>query len=157
MQFENLKFPRTLLLKFSRYHRRIKSESQTSSRLLRLCFFAPPGLVAISGPQSHGLRSGPNSFAGPRLGRTCAEAAGGAKSRINTAFPSVLDRPTAHQIGKLTVFLNCPLQLFPFICYKQFTESSVWLTGRIVCNSRARPASKVVESVKLSSRPGHGT
>ena len=29
------------------------------------------------------------------------------------------------QIGKLTHFLNSPLQFFAFIWYKQFTESSV--------------------------------
>jgi len=40
------------------------------------------------------------------------------------------------QIGKLPQFSNWPLHFFPFIWYKQFTESSVWLAGRIVCNSR---------------------
>jgi len=30
------------------------------------------------------------------------------------------------------VFLNCPLQFFAFIWYKQFTESKVWQSGIFV-------------------------
>jgi hypothetical protein len=47
-----------------------------------------------------------------------------------------LRSPNPNQIGKLTHFSNYPLQFFLFIWYKQFTESSVWLAGCIVCNSR---------------------
>ena len=35
-------------------------------------------------------------------------------------------------------FVNTPLRSGPFIWYKQFTESSVWLAGRICRNSRRR-------------------
>ena len=33
----------------------------------------------------------------------------------------------------------------------------MWLAGRIVCNSRARPASKFIRECRVLNRPGHGT
>jgi hypothetical protein len=55
--------------------------------------------------------------------------------------PLYTSSPTSkpHQISKLPHFSKSPLRFFPFIWYKQFTESSVWLARRIVCNSRRAP------------------
>ena len=67
--------------------------------------------------------------------------------------------PIRHQTGKLTHFSTSPLRSSAFICYKQFTESSVWQPGVFFCNSRRRPASKIIEPdcKPALNRPGHGT
>src|SRR5215472_2594817 len=50
--------------------------------------------------------------------------------------------PTPNQFRKLsTTFFTSPLHFLSSLCYKQCTER-VWLAGRIICISRARPASK---------------
>ena len=50
-----------------------------------------------------------------------------------------------HQIGKLKQFSNSRLRFSGFIWYKQFTESMCVAGWALFCNSRARPASNVLE------------
>ncbi len=100
---------------------------------------APPGLLKsfLALPTACAVGSGPSPPRGfvngvrfrPSFRNWDRNAATDVASRQIT-------RSSRDQISKLPHPPNSPLRSAAFLWYKQFTESSVWLAGRIVCNSR---------------------
>ena len=90
--------------------------------------FAPSGLGRRAFAFPHGLRRGLHSSAASRL-------AAGANQR----------RFAWSQNSKHPHLSNSPLRFLALLWYKQFTESICVAGWALFCNSRARPASKVLE------------
>jgi len=72
---------------------------------------------------------------------------------VRSAIPTA---PIAYQNGKLVTSVNFLLHKTTFIWYKQFTESICVAGWALFCNSRARPASKILEGWNPSIAPATG-